>query len=51
MNEAQNPFLCQFMAEQELLSDTSLTPVDSLAIDYMLMSLELFENSLVSTIR
>ena len=43
--EAQDPFLCQFVAEQLgsglYLSSTSLTPVDSLAIGYFLSSVSL----------
>ena len=49
--EAQDPFLCQFVKEQLryrlignnilILSSTSLTPVDSLAIGYFLSSISL----------
>ena len=43
--EAQDPFLCQFVAEQLgsglNLGSTSLTPVDSLAIGYFLSSVSL----------
>ena len=43
--EAQDPSLCQFVAEQLesglYLRDTSLTPVDSLAIGYFLSSVSL----------
>ena len=45
LNEAQDPFICQFVAEQlggSLdLSNTSLTPVDCLAIGYFLSSVAL----------
>ena len=47
--EAQDPFLCQFVAEQLgsglYLSHTSLTPVDSLAIGYFLSSVSLITSN------